>query len=404
MEIKNDKSRNMLILTAAIALIALSAGAYFMSKNKAQNTPITPSVNTATSPNVATVPGNSPSKEYNLAQKEENEKRARQALSQGSSFEPKITNNDSLSSGSPIDKLSQAPVPQITPAAAQPVEISVVEPDMTAVAVTPTVVEPKAVPVVAAVQEKAAPRYSPEQYSLIMMLSNAHRNRGSAIETDFTGENKSNNANSNGNAAMNGANGGVMQTAANATDEGVTFMKAGDILNAVIETEINSDEPSPVLARIVGGKYNGSKAVCGIQNNGEKVLVECKKLNIPNMKKSLNVNLVAIDPQTTRTGLASEVDRHLFQKYVVGLGATFLKGYADALMRQNTTTSITTGGSVIISQGQLSGKDITKQGIGEVGRDVSQEIKQKSQSLKPTIHVKAGTAIGLMASDDIFAK
>lgn len=401
MEIKNDKSRNMLILTAAIALIALSAGAYFMSKNKAQNTPITPSVNTATSPNVATVPGNSPSKEYNLAQKEENEKRARQALSQGSSFEPKITNNDSLSSGSPIDKLSQAPVPQITPATAQPVEISVVEPDMTAVAVTPTVVQPKAVPVVAAVQEKAAPRYSPEQYSLIMMLSNSHRNRGSAIETDFTGENKSNNANNNN---AGGANGGVVQAAASATDDGITFMKAGDILNAVIETEINSDEPSPVLARIVGGKYNGAKAVCGIQNNGEKVLVECKKLNIPNMKKSLSVNLVAIDPQTTRTGLASEVDRHLFQKYVVGLGATFLKGYADALMRQNTTTSITTGGSVIISQGQLSSKDITRQGIGEVGRNVSQEIKQKAQNLKPTIHVKAGTAIGLMASDDIFAK
>lgn len=398
--LKNDKSRNILIATVASGLVFLIGGAYFITKNKAQNETIAPVVSTATSPNVATVPGDSPSRDYNLAQKAENDKRAKEALAKGNSFEPRITNNDPLNSGSPIDALTQVPVPVIPPPVPQPVEIAIAEPDLTPVAVTPTPAPVQQVTM--PVQEKALPRYTADQYSLIMMLSGAHRNRGTAIETDYTGENKvASNGQGNSQANGNGQSNNQMTSAAN---DGVTLMKSGDMLNAIVETEINSNEPSPVLARIVGGKYNGAKAVCGLQTNGEKVLVECRKLNIPGMNKSLSVNLVAIDPQTTRTGLATSVDRHLFERYVIGLGATFLKGYADALMRQNTTTSVTAGGNVIISQGELSAKDITRQGLGEVGRDVSQEVKQKYENLKPTVHVKAGTAIGLMATDDIFVK
>lgn len=395
---KNDKSRNILIGMSAIALVILIAGAYFATRKTSDNSTGNPSITVSGSPVVNSTPGNSTSIEYNKQQQEDNAKKAQEALRQGKSFEPRIVNNDLLKSGSPIDSLSQAPAVQIPAPVPQPIAISV-EPDLVAVPVTTA--QPAtavATPVAQAVAAAPKPRYSPEQYSLIMLLSNAHRNRGTAIETDFTGEKKNSN---NGAAQAVASTGG---TTVNSVDEGETFMKAGDMINAVVETEINSDEPSPVLARIVGGKYNGAKAVCGIQNNGEKVLVECKKLNIPGMKRSVNVNLVAVDPTTTRTGLASDVDRHYFQKYVVGLGATFLKGYADAIMRQNTTTTVGPLGGVTVVQGQLDNKQITRQGVGEVGREISQEVRQNSQSLKPTVHVRAGTAIGLMASDDIFVK
>ena len=114
--------------------------------------------------------------------------------------------------------------------------------------------------------------------------------------------------------------------------------------------------------------------------------------------------MVEVDPTTTRTGLATDVDHHYFQKYVDGLGESFVKVYAEALTRQNTTTSVNALGGVTVVQGSLSSKDITKQGIGEMGKTIGDDIKQSASNLKPTVYVAAGTAIGLMALDDLLIK
>lgn len=391
--LKNDKSRNIVISLSVIALVALIGGAFLSTRNNKQNATLPPSVALNSSPNVSVTPGNSPSKEYNLDQAKQNEKDAKLAIETGKSFEPKMINNDALKGGSPIDDLGVVKPVEIAAPTPQPVEIKVVEPDLVKAPIVPV----KEVEVIktAAVVAQVKPRYSAEDASLIATLVNAHKNKGTAIETDYTGANK---GKENGGVSGNSNGTGALE------QEGTVLLKAGDTLNAVLETEIKSDEPSPVLARIVGGKYNGSKAVCGLQANGEKVLVQCTRLNMPTLTKSVTVSLVAIDPTSTRTGLATDVDHHYFQKYVVGLGAAFVKGYAEGLSRQNTTTTVNALGGVVVSQGTLSSKDIAKQGIGEMGKTIGDDIKQNTSNLRPTVYVAAGTAIGLMALDDISVK
>ncbi len=422
--IMNDpKRRNIMLVLIVIVAFSMIAGVYFSRSNKASNKTAAPDVSVAGSGNSQNVPGSNPSPDYNRDVEKENARRAAEALKNGTSFDPRIVNNDALKGGSPIDSINKAQADKEKAdreaaeakareaarlAAEEAARLAKLEADRLAsippaVIVTPTPVQ--TTPIVVNPVAKA-PGFA-EQYALIAALSQSYKNKGVAIETDYTGNKGGNNSattaaptTGTNTASSAGTNTNTSMTAANDT----VLLKAGDMLNAVLETSINSDEPSPVLVKVVTGPLKGARGVCTMQKNGEKTLVQCTKLSIPSAPKSITVSLVAVDPNTSRTGLATSVNNHYFERYVIGLGAAFLKGYADAITRQNTTTAITTGGSIVVSQGQLSSKDIVQSGLGEVGKTVAEDVKQNSANLKPTVYVMAGTAIGLLAMDDVIIK
>lgn len=401
---KNDKQRTIVISLAVVVILMLVVGFFFATRTNNANKVAVNSVTPAGNPNIQNIPGNNPSAEYNKAIQDNNLKKSQEALKNQQSVDLTLA-ADRTGSRSAIDAVTDAENERRRreAEAQKPAEVVVVPPTPVVVqlAQEPVVQQPVVVAPPPPAPVVKQPNYTPDQYALIAALSQSFKNKKSAIETDYTsGQNPSKtDTQTAGNATgTNGASG-----SATTQNENV-LMKAGDILNAVLETAINSDEPSPVLARVVGGKYNGARAVCTVQRNGEKALVECKRLALPDLAKSVTVNLVAIDPTTTRSGLATSVDKHYFERYVIGLGAVFLKGYADALARQNTATAITGSGSVVVSTGQLSNGDIAKSGLGEVGKSIASDVKQDVTNTRPTVYVAAGTAIGLMATDDILVK
>ena len=61
------------------------------------------------------------------------------------------------------------------------------------------------------------------------------------------------------------------------------------------------------------------------------------------------------------------------------------------------------GGATIV-QGELTSKDITKQAIGNVGKELAESTRQENQNLKPTITVDQGIAIGILLMDDLIVR
>ncbi len=58
------------------------------------------------------------------------------------------------------------------------------------------------------------------------------------------------------------------------------MIKAGTIMFAVLDTAVNSDEPGPILATMVSGKYKGAKLIGRLTNLEPKRKKSCWNLPI----------------------------------------------------------------------------------------------------------------------------
>lgn len=401
----NPKQRNIYLMGVGVAVIALVAGfIYATSGNK--NIGDTGGAQVAKIPSVSSTPGASTSIDYNRKVAEANSQKADSALAQGSSFVPTPIRQDALSTESPLDSLDKQIKAQKEIEAKEQAEKQVQPPIVEQpVAEVPPPMQPVQ-QVQAPVVVKPAPvkKYgSDEDYIIMQAITGVSTIKVPKSEFDYVGQKADNKSADMSQQAMQQM-GQVSGSGQQVAQKGPLLAKAGTIFNAVLETGINSDEPSPVLAKIVSGDLKGTRLIGRISLSGEKVVVQFNTASIPDYPNSLKLNSVAVDPSTSRTGLASDVDRHYFLRYGVLLGSAFLGSYADALKNQNSTSTVTPEGAVITSTGPKSSKDMNREAIGGVGKELATETRQRTAGLKPTITVDAGIPIGILVMDDLYGQ
>ncbi len=408
----NPKQRNIIMFGIGLGVLIAFAGAYMATKNNVKQEITGGSAAVVEAPNVKTATGASNSALYNEKVEQSNKLEAEKALEQEKTFVATPVNKGAFNTNSPIDDLDkQIKAETQKEETEKKVEEKVsgekkevnTSQNMPPVEPTPTQVQP-----VAPTQPQVVYKYiekpqkkkfgSEEDRVLIALLSGANQIKNSNAETTFGGLDPSKMAQQNQVSSQ------PSQATINEQPSQQLLDKAGTIYNAVLETAINSDEPSPVLAKIVSGKLKGTRLIGKMVTSGEKVVIEFKTASVPSKEKSIAVSAIAIDPNSSRTGLASDVDRHYFLKYGVLLGAAFLGGYADALASQNTTTTQNADGSVLTKTGQLSDKQVTQQALGSVGKELANQTRSQVQSIKPTITVNAGSAIGVLLMEDFYVK
>lgn len=189
------------------------------------------------------------------------------------------------------------------------------------------------------------------------------------------------------------------------------YYKAGDILFGVILTSVNSDQPGPVLGRILSGPLSNSKIVGTIGKSSlpkdgtdpqvsQALVLEFNLMNIPGMTRSLPVKAVAIDPETARTSLATSVDNHYVLRYGTFFASEFLAGLGKAISQQSATTVVTGNGTADIGRtDRLSGTDEAKIAVGSTAEALSSSLNFLKRP--PTIEIAAGTAVGILLQQDL---
>lgn len=183
--------------------------------------------------------------------------------------------------------------------------------------------------------------------------------------------------------------------------------KAGDIVFAVLETSINSDEKGPIMARIVQGPLRGSKIIGSYESAGvyaKKLKLVFNVMNVPQMDHSINFNAVAIDPDVGRTALASEVDNHYLLRYGSLFGASFLEGMSDAVIASIGTANssgvvVNSTGAVDSEELQATERDLIISGLGNIGKNIAQNTNLFDRPV--TIKLDAGTSFGLLMLADL---
>lgn len=180
---------------------------------------------------------------------------------------------------------------------------------------------------------------------------------------------------------------------------GPPIIKAGTVMFGVLDTSLNSDEPSPILATVVTGPYKGTKLVGQFQRVDQRVIVNFTSMNIPSYQQSLGINAVAIDPNTARTALADDVDNHYLLRFGSLFASAFVSGYARATEQSGATTNITTAG-ISETGPDLDAGDKAIVGLGQVGNQLS-NVLGNIFTRPPTVRVNAGAGIGVLFMADV---
>ena len=160
-------------------------------------------------------------------------------------------------------------------------------------------------------------------------------------------------------------------------------------------TEANSDVPGPILAQIVSGPLSGARAVGAFQvsDGYEKYLV--LHFTLADKKgKDYRIDAIALDPDTTLGGMATEVDERYMMRVVLPAAAGFLQGMGQALGQGNS--SITTNGSTTIATTTSNGfHQGIYNGMGQAANTMGQFFQNQANLTKPLVRVASGTAMGL---------
>lgn len=153
--------------------------------------------------------------------------------------------------------------------------------------------------------------------------------------------------------------------------------KAGETCYAELDTFVNTDEPSPVFATIQQcGELNNSILIGKVEipQNAYAQNAELRftTINVPGQPNSLPVDAVAINEETRRTALATDVDNHYFLRYGGLFASSFLSGYADALLKGGQNQSIvTTTSGAIVQNTAFTSRQLMQAGLGNVGKQAS---------------------------------
>lgn len=183
-------------------------------------------------------------------------------------------------------------------------------------------------------------------------------------------------------------------------------IKAGDILFAVLDTEVNSDYPdSPVMATIVEGKYKGAKLLGklavtkGISGQLDRISLNFTLMNMDAWQTGKSVTAYAIDPDTARTVLASKVDYHYLQRFGAIMATSFVQGYANAIGSSSSTTTTGIFGTST-THPELSPSQKLATAIGQIGQALG-SVTQNYVNIPPTVKVDSGVGLGILFMSDV---
>lgn len=182
------------------------------------------------------------------------------------------------------------------------------------------------------------------------------------------------------------------------------IMPAGEIAYAQLITEANSDVEGPVLAQIAGGPLNGARILGDFQLEEDKEILVLNFDTIVLEGISYDIEAVAIDPDTTLPGMATDVDHHYLKRVVLPMAAAFVEGMASAISESGTTTVTIDSGAAVEEEADKDSEQEVASGIEEAGQKLSEIMDEEAEKIEVTVRIDAGTPMGVLFLEPVIKR
>lgn len=177
---------------------------------------------------------------------------------------------------------------------------------------------------------------------------------------------------------------------------------AGTILYAQMVGRANSDHPGPVLAKILQGEYTGATLIGTFQVAQNALVINFDRMTVATTRDGEEINetvpiqATAVDTTYIGTGLATKVDRHMFQKLAIAFTAGFAQGFGDAISDTGETTIDTGNGTITTGGKDLNTREELLAAGGQAVSQAGSILQQEFGNRPTTVIVEAGTPIGVL--------
>lgn len=194
----------------------------------------------------------------------------------------------------------------------------------------------------------------------------------------------------------------VSSAAAEAAASKVKLPLAGTILYAQMIGRANSDHPGPVLAKILQGEYTGATLIGTFQVAQNALVINFDRMTVATTRDGEEINetvpiqATAVDTTYIGSGLATKVDRHMFQKLAIAFTAGFARGFGDAISETGETTIDTGNGTITTGGTDLNTKEELLVAGGQAVSEAGSILQQEFGNRPTTVIVEAGTPIGVL--------
>ena len=174
-------------------------------------------------------------------------------------------------------------------------------------------------------------------------------------------------------------------------------IRPGDLLYAVVDTGVNSDVPSAVMATVVEGKYKNTRLLGGFQRHDERLVLAFNRMVLPS-GETTQLEAFAVDPSTSEASIATRVDTHFFARWGGLIASAFLEGLGTARRYSGAQSTIYGNNGDITDQmiwNTYSFEDQAWIAAGKVGEKAG-KIFEKGFDRPPTVYLESGTSVGVL--------
>jgi type IV secretory pathway VirB10-like protein len=175
-------------------------------------------------------------------------------------------------------------------------------------------------------------------------------------------------------------------------------IKPGDLLYAVIDTGVNSDVPSAVLATVSAGQYRNTRLLGKFQRFDERLVLAFTSAVLPS-GESVQLEAYAVDPATSEASVASSVNTHFFSRWGGLVASAFLEGLGTAKRYSGAQSTIygTSSGETTdhMVWNTYSPADQAWIAAGKVGEKAG-KVMERNFDRPPTVYLDSGTPVGVL--------
>lgn len=178
------------------------------------------------------------------------------------------------------------------------------------------------------------------------------------------------------------------------------IISSGDIEYAQTLIEANSDVKGPVLAQLLTGPLNGSRIIGTFSVAEDDYLVLNFSTAVVN-GKDVAISAIALDPDTTLAGMATDVDHRYFRRIFLPAAAAFISGFASAVAETGRTDVVVEGGTATTETEEADDEQRVATGVEEAADEV-REILDEMGDVETLVIIKSGTPIGVLFTAPVF--